>query len=224
MKEDRKNQPKEYFKFLAKRARPLFENLKNPTVLDIGCATGDFIYYLKDRFPYAEFTGSDVVQTMIDNAQKKYPDTKFINMDITNDSTFPSHKYDIIFMSGVIYLFEDFKPWINNLKKLLTPQGKAFVFSNYNPEPIDMILHVNPVDENYPGKGSVSYFSKKRLGNYLNEINAKFEFIDWEITIPLEKKENDPLRSWTIKDEHGKYLLVSGMQFIQTCGVLEISF
>jgi cyclopropane fatty-acyl-phospholipid synthase-like methyltransferase len=41
--EDRKSKPKEYFKFIVSLAGPLM--IPGASVLDFGCATGEFLYY-----------------------------------------------------------------------------------------------------------------------------------------------------------------------------------
>ena len=59
--EDRRQQPKEYFKFLVQQAAPILCS-RSPHVLDIGCAAGDFLYYLRSSYPNARIAGIDLVK------------------------------------------------------------------------------------------------------------------------------------------------------------------
>ena len=50
---------------------------KSPRILDIGCATGDFLYYLKGLYPDGEFTGIDVMPELLEQARSEVPSVKF---------------------------------------------------------------------------------------------------------------------------------------------------
>ena len=47
------------------------------TLLEVGCATGDFHRYLKLRLPRLRYLGADISQAAIARAQEKYPDASF---------------------------------------------------------------------------------------------------------------------------------------------------
>ena len=57
LKENRKLKPKEYFKFIVNNLK---FSLNNKSAIDIGCATGDFLYYLQTCYPKASLYGADV--------------------------------------------------------------------------------------------------------------------------------------------------------------------
>ena len=57
LNEDRKHDVKKSFKFILKKNKLDLNNLK---VLDIGCATGDFLHYLNSQFPNADLYGADI--------------------------------------------------------------------------------------------------------------------------------------------------------------------
>lgn len=74
-------------------------SLEGSTVLDVGCGTGDFSEYLRER-NISDYTGLDLVELSIQLAQMKYPSEKFIIGDFLTTS-FPS-RFDYVFCSGTL--------------------------------------------------------------------------------------------------------------------------
>ena len=66
--EDRKDTPKESFKFLAECAKGFLQSREQPRIIDVGCATGDLLYFLANRYPQAQLTGMDVMPELIERA------------------------------------------------------------------------------------------------------------------------------------------------------------
>lgn len=52
------------------RTRPL-------TLLEVGCATGEFSRYLRRRFPFVNYYGVDISEPAIGRAREKYPEARF---------------------------------------------------------------------------------------------------------------------------------------------------
>ena len=84
LKDKRKEKTKEYFKFLYKILNKNTKiNSKNTNIIDIGCATGELIYYLKKKFKNANFYGLDVHPKLLDYA-KKDPDLSDVDFSVGN--------------------------------------------------------------------------------------------------------------------------------------------
>jgi len=83
LNEDRANEPKEIFKVFRNilLQRNETENMK---VLDIGCATGEFLYYLKGELPDGSFHGMDISSQMIKYAEDRYTNMSFSTGDINS--------------------------------------------------------------------------------------------------------------------------------------------
>src|ERR1700730_17479330 len=96
--EDRRQQPKEYFKFLVQQAAA---RLVSPSVrvLDVGCAAGDFLYYLRSLYPEASLTGIDVSPEFIAKAKENMPAADFLIADIYSGANLPANRFDVVFMS-----------------------------------------------------------------------------------------------------------------------------
>ena len=46
--------------------------------------------------------------------------------------------------------------------------------------------------------------SVESVSRKLDATNIKYEFINWNILVKLVKKDEDPLRAWTIETDKGR--------------------
>jgi Methyltransferase domain len=68
------------------------------TVHEIGCALGHFGQYLKDHFPQAVFSGSDIYPPFVDACRQRFPVNEFFVRDITDK--LPEDRYDYVVLCG----------------------------------------------------------------------------------------------------------------------------
>ena len=222
LNEDRKINTKESFKFLVKKSSEFINSTENPDILDIGCATGDFVYYLSKTFPQAKCVGMDVIDDLLDRAKKEVPNVKFILSDITNKNSLPSEKFDVVFMVGVHPIFDDVFTVFDNAISMIKKNGKAYIFSIFNDSDIDTLVKVRNSSDDGHWQVGWNLFSKKTIKDYLKNKDLTCEFIDWEIPIDISKTD-DPLRSWTFKNENGNRMVINGTGILHTFSLLIIS-
>ncbi|MBT6936788.1 MAG: class I SAM-dependent methyltransferase [Candidatus Marinimicrobia bacterium] len=131
LKENRKLKPKEYFKFIVNNLKT---SLDNKSVIDIGCATGDFLYYLSTCFPKAELYGADVDLDLLERTKREVSLVKrTFQIDISDLKT-DIGKYDAVFMSGVHSIYDELN-WINSIKSLLKDENsRGYIFGIFNPD------------------------------------------------------------------------------------------
>jgi ubiquinone/menaquinone biosynthesis C-methylase UbiE len=191
--------------------------------LDVGCATGDLIYYLQKKTPAANFTGMDVMEELLEKARKENPKIQFLNGDIIQKKTLPDKKFDVIFCNGVLPIFDDIFTALDNILELLKENGRVFIFSIFNDEEFDVLVKVRKSsDHNGPWQSGWNLFSKKSILDYLEKKNFKHEFIDWEMPIDLKKNPQDALRAWTFKDNEEKRLIINGTGILHSFSLLII--
>lgn len=222
LKENRKHNTKEYFKFIYNKSKEYIDEVKKPRILDIGCATGDFLYFLSNNISNCELTGMDVMDELLAKAKDEVKECNFIKSNIYTGENLPSKKFDYIYMSGVHSIFDDYKPWIDNLLKLKSDAGRIYVFGIFNPEKIDVIIKSRGYEENGPWQTGWNLFSKYGIEEYLNSKGFKCSFTEFKIGIDIDKNENDPLRSWTFKDEFGDRQVINGLQLLHKFYLMEI--
>jgi SAM-dependent methyltransferase len=98
---------------------------KKNKILELGCSNGDLLSELKA----SHATGIDVSEKMVANAKNNYPNFKFINGDIEDDSLIDSidEKFDFIIMSDTIGLLEDCQSTIESLHSLCKRETRLII-------------------------------------------------------------------------------------------------
>lgn len=86
-----------YSKMLAIVKHPLSTKA---SFLDVGCGYGGLFEYEKTHSVNIDYTGVDVVKSMIDKAELVHDNAKFIHSDIL-DSSFKDH-YDYVVCNGIL--------------------------------------------------------------------------------------------------------------------------
>jgi trans-aconitate methyltransferase len=136
MDENPRRPPKELFKFLVQLAEP--QLTAGATVLDVGCACGAFLYYLRSLYPALSLTGMDVSPDFIAKAIEAVPDAYSWVGDIRLPEQLPKERFDVVFMIGVHYLFSDYEPWLRNLLSLT--KRSAYICGIFNCEDLDSLF------------------------------------------------------------------------------------
>lgn len=225
LNEDRKRQPKEYFKFIAGVVAPHLSALAQPRVLDIGCATGDFLYYIGSLYPEASLTGMDVMPALLDRAATEVPGAHFTQGNIMDHATLPQERYQAVFMNGVHSIFDELRPWLTNLVNLIDQEagGRGYVFGIFNPEPFDVLVKARPAgEEQGPWQAGWNCFSTASVSKILTELGANHTFHPWTIGIDVPRHPEDPLRSWTFHHQDGTRGIINATQILHHFYLLEI--
>ena len=223
LKDNSYSKPKEIFKFIEKKA---FTNKhKNYLCLDIGCAGGNFIYYLKEKNPQCEFHGIDPILKLITKAKKNVTNCKFYKKSVLKPSSFSPKLYDKIFMVGVHPIFDDFTKPLKNIISWTKPKGEIYICDMFNPFPVDVFIYYRmskDIKKNKLESGwnnlSISSFSRF-LKNH-KKVKS-FSFTKFNMPFDLKRQKN-PARSWTIKDENKNRFIINGLGIIQNQYLLKI--
>ncbi len=105
---------------MRRRAQPLLQQRKQGRLLDIGCATGHFLYYMKQ---YTEWQ----VYGLEPNAQAAHFAQEEFQLDVRvgylQDEIFPDHTFDAITMWDVFEHLADPLAALAHMKRLLKPGG-----------------------------------------------------------------------------------------------------
>ncbi len=232
LKEDYKNNPKEYFKFVKREIEKDFltggkKEYCNFKMLDVGCETGSFLTFIRRRYPEADLWGMDIMPELLEqlNAGQKNEEKPFhpLLANIADDATLPDEKFDLISMLGVISIFDDFRPVFTNLLRMLEENGRAYIFGIFNPENLDILIKSRPSGEK-EDKWETGWntFSIASIREYCKEMDVRCEFLPFELGIDIPKHADDPLRSWTLDMMDGKKLIVNGLQLVHHFYLLKI--
>lgn len=110
----------------------LAPNMRNKTVLDIGCGYGEnCIEFLK--LGSLSVTGLDISTKMLEIAQTENSSSKikYINKSMTHLCEL-TEKYDVVFSSLAVHYIEDFNKLVADIYNLLNKDG-YFIFSQEHP-------------------------------------------------------------------------------------------
>lgn len=105
-------------------------NLRNKSVLCIGCGTGEECERLKS-LGAERVVGIDISKGLIDWAKKSYPRLEFRVMDMEK-MDFPPESFDLIYSSLTLHYVKDWKKTLRGIHKILKKNG-AFLFSTHHP-------------------------------------------------------------------------------------------
>ena len=89
------------YRAAAIRLRELVQNipLEGKRILDIGCGFGDLIPFIAAQTLNFTYTGVDLLHEFTEEAQKRYPECKFVTADYFSK---PFGTFDVIFCSGAL--------------------------------------------------------------------------------------------------------------------------
>jgi SAM-dependent methyltransferase len=217
LEEDPRRPPKEFFKLLVGLAEP--ELSVGSTVLDVGCAAGAFLYYLQSLYPALSLSGMDVSPDLVARAKQTVADARFSIGDIYTGDRLPHERFDIVFMSGVNYLFPDYEPWLRNL--ISVTRGVAFVYGIFNSEDLDVYSVVRRSGDK-TSSTPWNLISEKSVSMFLESLNVRHEFFRWSLPVENPRVHADPMRTWTIETKDSRFLVVNGMQMIHPLAILRI--
>lgn len=128
------------------------DNMNNSTVHDIGPGTCEFHKYLLDLSIPHQYSGTEIVQDMIDYSMNLYPEINLFNRDFR---TVTNEKYDFVFLSGTLNLKldNDTSYWkefsLNMIKTMFETSSKAISFNfltTYNTFSDVSLMYFNPLE------------------------------------------------------------------------------
>jgi len=212
---------KEHEKEMIEFVKSDFRNDEEFSVLDIGCATGNFINLIKENFPKAKGHGFDISKELILLAQnRKLNECDFVTADMLTYA--PSQNFDLIIASGVLSIFDDFREpllkWLDWMKQ----DGSFYIFGNFNSRNIDTIISFrNNQIGNSNWEGGLTSYSVETLNNFLTEEGYTAIFKRFNLKIDISEHE-DPIRTFTKITQDGERIVMTGANIITELYFLKI--
>lgn len=80
-------------------------NLEGKTILDVGCGFGDLVPFISNYANNFTYTGVDLLDDFIHEAQKRYPEHSFRELDYFSNPL--DEDYDVVFCSGALNSAKD---------------------------------------------------------------------------------------------------------------------
>lgn len=214
--------PKEIFKFVGN----IIENglaLKDDiSILDVGCAKGEFLYYLKGKFNKyrIDYTGVDFSKTLISLAGE-FPGLTGVNFHLGAAENFKlDRKYDVITATGLISCFDDYSVFLENLFDHLKGKGILILTNGFSTSEYDIISRYRRYDEKENWRYGWNQHSIKGISKFVEKKGRKLTPHKFELPFKLEKRE-DVVRSWTLDTNEGQKF-TNGLNIIWNLWALAI--
>ena len=160
----------------------LGDNIKNASILDVGCGWGLALLYLKKKG--LQCYGFDPAPEAVDYGNKKGLNLKFAGLD--GMDVFNGKKFDIVMLNNVLEHLEDPEKTLYQVKEILNDGGLLTIdvpneFNEF--QKAGKELH-NLNDWWVCPPNHLNYFSVDTLINLLKGLNYKIEH--YESSFPLE--------------------------------------
>ena len=204
LKSNRFKKPKEAFKLLYRILKKRLSKTKNYELLDVGCANGELLFFLNEKFSNIKFYGVDIRSDLIKLARKKLPSDIYLKKFDYNQKQSLNKKFDIIICSGVISIFDNLDIFFKNIKKNIKKNSILFFFGGFNEYDFDTIVtykDLNSKITNYQSGWNI--WSIKTMKKYFKE--KKIVKHPFEIKFDVKQNKKDLIRTWTIKINKKRY-------------------
>ncbi len=230
LEENRYQDPKQLYLEIVEKIKQVEKvtGKRIDSILDAGCAAGEFAFLLKQNFPHSQISGFDLLSDLVEKAELQVNGCEFFEADIQKKNVSLINLFDVVVCTGVLSIFDTFEEVINNLISWVKPGGTVFIHSLFNDYPINVWVQYNLSEDYTSGIRECGWniFSKKSVSDFLDQsIKTKlvksYSFSNFEITRELEKRE-DVVRSWTEKSISGNLQITNGLMLLQPHAILEI--
>lgn len=221
--------PKEIFKQIVKKIylSGIDKNC-NYNVVDIGCANGEFLYYLKKNFPNWNLTGYDFTEEFIATGNS-FSGLKDVNLKVADLFELKEYnKYDMVFCMGTFQIFKEASKPLDKLIKLCKDNGMLFIEGMFNQYNVDVIVEF--CDNSKSELEGIwrsdfnqhSYYQIKKCLDKRRDIK-KYELEELEVNVEIPYNPNNPSTyAWSFRDEEGNNILIDGKKMIRNSTLLTI--
>lgn len=222
LSEIRYNKPKQVFQVLADVLEQSGFGNTEAKFLDVGCATGEMIYYLKQRFPKFLFTGIDSQLSLLNQAKcnESIRQCAFVEADALH---YRDKSQDIVTCFGMLGIFDQFEPLLENLVANTRQGGRIYIHGLFNDVDIDVRVYYKDHQNNKDWNRGFNIFSTMQLSNWLKPRASSWRFIPFLLDVDIPRRSDTPHRAYTAKLEDGKRITVNGLCLMLPEMILEIT-
>jgi len=176
------------------------------SLLDVGCAAGEFSEYMLERFPGIRILGIDFDKDLVAAACEHVPQAEFQVGDANDLNGIADKSFSAVTMTGTHSVFDDFRLSFNECIRACADGGRIVITGIFNEAPIDMLVYWR-----YAGRFDDSFsrgyngFSRESVSMFLDGLERvkSHSFERFELPFDLEP-QSDPVRSWTYRDDEGR--------------------
>ena len=205
---------KSYEFILGARKDPVISNW-----LDVGCANGEFLYFLSSENPNIEFLGVDITPEFIAVAKELNVNQQNVEFQIQDIfDTPPEVQYEVVSCLGTFQIFPNPERLLNTLVDRVAPNGQLIISARFNPHDVSAVITYKD-DSTEAGRNiwrcdfniHSEYWISEMLSKRSDIKNFYFQYPIMDTQIP--KKDNAPhINMWTIDRPDQGFDITNGMK------------
>jgi SAM-dependent methyltransferase len=220
--EVRYTKPKRVFSMLAQLMEESGLAKGGARFLDVGCATGELIYFLRERFPALAFAGVDNQPEFIATArrQEELRDVTFAEADALAYSGEPS---DFVACFGMLGIFDSFEPLLESLLRNTRKGGRVYLHALLNDVDIDVRVYYRDNQNKKDWNRGFNIFSMDQVAKWLEPRVASWRVMPVELDVDIARRPELPHRAYTQKLEGGRRVTTNGLCLVLPEKILEIT-
>lgn len=222
--ESRYGEPKEIFKRIADMMASDHQ-IAPASVIDVGCATGEFLHYLSSRLPECKLTGYDLSALMIEKARTALPNSEFEVGSVVNKKFFEHRRFETATCIGVLCFLDEAADFMNNILSCVQEGGMVYIASEFNDDPVDVVMRYRRGGLSNPDGWMAGWnvFSVQTIEDLLRSYSGELNWTWTPFNMPFKlEKRDDPMRAWTIKTESNPIQMINGACQILNWKILQI--
>ncbi len=224
-KKGRYEETKEIFKEIIKEMKKFKPENEIFSVVDIGCANGEFLYFLNQSFSKAKLKGYDATESFIKSG-KSFEGLKNVTLEVKNLFDIENEVFDVTFCIGTFQIFHDIEKPLSKLLQITKPGGFIFIESLFNKHNIDVRLEFsdNTLEEmRGVWRSDFNQHSHYSIKKFLDGRVKSFEFkeLPMGVEIPYDSKTPSTF-AFTFKDNNKKNIITNGLNLILNSTLLII--
>jgi len=163
---------KSYFNFIYKTSLKLIKKYLSDykKILDIGCATGNFLYKTQKINKKLDLYGVDSSLNMIKIAKEKFKNISFYNLK-AEEINFPENFFDIITLIETFHHLPNQKLVLEKINKILKPEGIFLIVEpDLNNKIVKILINLM---KNFKIEKESTFLKQEELIDLIENFNFK---------------------------------------------------
>jgi len=159
--------------------------LKRGPVLDLGSGLGNLTAEIGHRYPDLRVIGLDISESMIQMAVQSIKEGPIQNVEfITGDAhmlEFPDKSIELVVSHGAMHHWKDVKTVLNEIHRVLIPEGLAYISDLRRDAPPDVVQQVADMLNEHQAMAFTNSVKAAYLPEELKEICADLNINDFSV-------------------------------------------
>lgn len=218
--------PKETFKQALAKVESMADINAPLSLVDIGCANGEFLYYIKKQHSNWKLTGFDPTKSFIE-VGKTIEGLSGVRLEVKSlaQAAGENETFDVIVCAGTFQIFPEPEKPLQQLLNLCKNNGVIVcdgLFNKYDIEVKTIFCDHSRIEGEGLWRSDYHQHSQKRLRKFLKGKARSVSFQE-VVMIDLPFNPDAPhINEFTFKDAKGKNLITNGLNMIVNPTIMAI--